>query len=114
MAAAPGKVRKRIGLSGQHAAVDEQLTGLENLDMSGRLHHLGLKRLKARARELLEQFSLTDAAQRIVSTYSGGVRRRLDLTGALVSEAPVLFLDEPITGLDPRSRTELWAGIRDR
>ncbi len=111
--AAPGEVRKRIGLSGQYAAVDEHLTGFENLDMIGRLYHLGAKRSKLRARELLERFSLEDAADRPVKTYSGGMRRRLDLAGALVAEPPVLFLDEPTTGLDPRSRTELWDVIRD-
>jgi ABC-2 type transport system ATP-binding protein len=111
--AAPGEVRKRIGLSGQYAAVDEHLTGYENLDMIGRLYHLGRKRSKIRARELLERFSLADAADRPTKTYSGGMRRRLDLAGALVAEAPVLFLDEPTTGLDPRSRIELWAVIRD-
>jgi len=109
----PGEVRKRIGLSGQYAAVDEQLTGFENLDMIGRLFHLGRKRSKARARELLERFDLTESADRPVNTYSGGMRRRLDLAGALVAETPVLFLDEPTTGLDPRSRTELWSVIRD-
>lgn len=111
--AAPGEVRKRIGLSGQYAAVDEHLTGFENLDMIGRLYHLGAKRSKLRARELLERFSLEDAADRPVKTYSGGMRRRLDLAGALVAEPPVLFLDEPTTGLDPRSRTELWDVIRE-
>ncbi|MFV1962547.1 MAG: ATP-binding cassette domain-containing protein [Acidimicrobiia bacterium] len=111
--ASPGEVRKRIGLSGQYAAVDEHLTGFENLDMIGRLYHLGARRSKTRARELLERFDLVDAADRPVKTYSGGMRRRLDLAGALVAEAPVLFLDEPTTGLDPRSRTELWAMIRD-
>jgi ABC-2 type transport system ATP-binding protein len=111
--AAPGEVRKRIGLSGQYAAVDEHLTGFENLDMIGRLYHLGARRSKTRARELLDRFDLVDAADRPVKTYSGGMRRRLDLAGALVAEAPVLFLDEPTTGLDPRSRTELWAMIRD-
>jgi ABC-2 type transport system ATP-binding protein len=110
---APGEVRKRIGLSGQYAAVDEHLTGFENLDMIGRLYHLGAKRSKTRARELLERFSLDHAADRPVKTYSGGMRRRLDLAGALVAEAPVLFLDEPTTGLDPRSRTELWEVIGD-
>lgn len=109
----PGEVRKRIGLSGQYAAVDEQLTGFENLDMIGRLFHLGRKRSKSRARGLLERFDLADAADRPVYTYSGGMRRRLDLAGALVAETPVLFLDEPTTGLDPRSRTELWSVIRD-
>ena len=110
---APGEVRKRIGLSGQYAAVDEHLTGFENLDLIGRLYHLGRKRSKERARELLDRFSLADVADRPAGTYSGGMRRRLDLAGALVAEAPVLFLDEPTTGLDPRSRTELWAVIRD-
>ena len=111
--ASPGEVRKRIGLSGQYAAVDEHLTGLENLDMIGRLYHLGKKRSKIRARELLEGFDLADAADRPVKTYSGGMRRRLDLAGALVAEPPVLFLDEPTTGLDPRSRTQLWTVIGD-
>ena len=109
----PGEVRKRIGLSGQYAAVDEHLTGFENLEMIGRLYHLGRNRSRERAREMLERFSLAEAADRPVNTYSGGMRRRLDLAGALVSEAPVLFLDEPTTGLDPRSRTELWTVIRD-
>lgn len=113
VAGAPGEVRKRIGLSGQYAAVDEHLTGFENLDMIGRLYHLGRKKSKARARELLERFDLAAAADRPVKTFSGGMRRRLDLAGALVAEPPVLFLDEPTTGLDPRSRTELWAMIRD-
>lgn len=110
---APGEVRKRIGLSGQYAAVDEHLTGFENLDMIGRLYHLGRSKSRSRARELLERFDLADAADRPVKTYSGGMRRRLDLAGALVAEPPVLFLDEPTTGLDPRSRTELWGVIRD-
>lgn len=109
----PEKVRERIGLSGQYAAVDEALTGYENLDMIGRLYRLGRKRSRQRARELLERFDLTEAADRPVKTYSGGMRRRLDLAGALVAESPVLFLDEPTTGLDPRSRTELWQIIRD-
>ena len=111
MVASAGEVRKRIGLSGQYVAVDEHLTGFENLDMIGRLYHLGRKRSKARARELLERFDLAAAGDRPAKTYSGGMRRRLDLAGALVSEAPVLVLDEPTTGLDPRSRTELWAVI---
>ena len=110
---APEDVRRRIGLSGQYAAVDETLTGFENLDMIGRLYHLGRRRSAVRARELLERFSLTEAADRPVNTYSGGMRRRLDLAGALVAEPPVLFLDEPTTGLDPRSRNELWDVIRD-
>lgn len=109
----PGEVRKRIGLSGQYAAVDEYLTGYENLELLGRLYRLGAKRSKARARELLERFSLDSAADRPVKTYSGGMRRRLDLAGSLVAEAPVLFLDEPTTGLDPRSRSELWDVIRE-
>jgi len=113
LATAPEEVRERIGLSGQYAAVDEHLTGFENLDMIGRLYHLGRKRSKTRARELLDRFDLADAADRPAGTYSGGMRRRLDLAGALVAEPPVLFLDEPTTGLDPRSRTELWAVIRD-
>lgn len=109
----PVEVRRRIGLSGQYAAVDEYLTGFENLDMIGRLYHLGRRRSRERATELLERFSLTDAAHRPVSTYSGGMRRRLDLAGALVAAPPVLVLDEPTTGLDPRSRIELWDVIRD-
>jgi ABC-2 type transport system ATP-binding protein len=109
----PREVRKRIGLSGQYAAVDEYLTGFENLELTGRLYHLGAKRARARARELLERFGLEFAADRPVKTYSGGMRRRLDLAGALVAEAPVLFLDEPTTGLDPRSRSELWDVIRE-
>jgi ABC-2 type transport system ATP-binding protein len=109
----PGKVRKLIGLSGQYAAVDEHLTGFENLDMIGRLYHLGKARSRARARELLERFDLNEAADRPVKTYSGGMRRRLDLAGALVAKPPVLFLDEPSSGLDPRSRTELWDVIRE-
>jgi len=106
-------VRRRIGLSGQYAAVDEHLTGFENLDMIGRLYHMGRDRARVKARELLDRFDLTDAADRPVKTYSGGMRRRLDLAGAIVAEPPVLFLDEPTTGLDPRSRTEMWGVIRD-
>ena len=104
----PQEVRRRIGLSGQYAAVDENLTGFENLDMVGRLYHLGRRRSRERARELLAQFRLTDAADRVAKTYSGGMRRRLDLAGALVAQPPVLFLDEPTTGLDPRSRNDMW------
>lgn len=101
--AEPDKVRERIGLSGQTAAVDEHLTGYENLDMVGRLYHLGREKSRARARELLERFDLTEAGDRPAKTYSGGMRRRLDLAAALVAEPDVLFLDEPTTGLDPRS-----------
>ena len=102
-------LRSRIGASGQYAAVDEYLTGFENLEMVGRLYHLGGKRSKARARELLEQFDLVEAGDRPVKGYSGGMRRRLDLAGALVAEPEVLFLDEPTTGLDPRGRAEVWS-----
>jgi ABC-2 type transport system ATP-binding protein len=111
--AEPGKVRRTIGLSGQYAAVDEHLTGYENLDMIGRLYHLGAPAARTRARELLDQFDLSDAGDRPVKTYSGGMRRRLDVAGALVAKSPVLFLDEPTTGLDPRSRVDLWGTIRD-
>jgi ABC-2 type transport system ATP-binding protein len=104
----PGRVRERIGVSGQYAAVDEYLTGYENLDMVGRLYGLGAKRSRERARELLEQFRLSEAGDRTAKTYSGGMRRRLDLAGALVARPPVLFLDEPTTGLDPRSRNDMW------
>jgi ABC-2 type transport system ATP-binding protein len=106
-------LRSRIGASGQYAAVDQELTGAENLEMVGRLYHLGTKRAKARGRELLARFSLEEAADRPVKGYSGGMRRRLDLAGALVANPPVLFLDEPTTGLDPRARTELWDVITE-
>jgi ABC-2 type transport system ATP-binding protein len=109
----PKGVRRLIGLSGQYAAVDEHLTGYENLDMIGRLYHLGKTRSRERARELLAIFDLTEAGDRPVKTYSGGMRRRLDLAGAIVAEPPVLFLDEPSSGLDPRSRVDLWDVIRD-
>ena len=108
----PREVRRRLGLSGQYAAVDEYLTGFENLDMIGRLYHLGRRHSRERARELLAQFSLTEAGDRPTRTYSGGMRRRLDLAGALVAAPPILFLDEPTTGLDPRSRTEMWGVIQ--
>jgi ABC-2 type transport system ATP-binding protein len=101
-------VRRVLGLAGQSATVDDILTGRENLVMIGELHHLGRKVAKARAAELLEQFSLTDAADRLAKTYSGGMRRRLDLAATLVAGPEVLFLDEPTTGLDPRARLELW------
>ncbi|GAA3528350.1 daunorubicin resistance protein DrrA family ABC transporter ATP-binding protein [Aeromicrobium panaciterrae] len=109
----PREVRRNLGLSGQYAAVDEYLTGFENLDMIGRLYHLGRNKSRARARELLGQFNLEDAADRPAKTYSGGMRRRLDLAGALVAAPPVLFLDEPTTGLDPRSRTDMWAVLQE-
>jgi ABC-2 type transport system ATP-binding protein len=105
------KVRQHIGLAGQYAAVDENLTGFENLDMVGRLYHLGGGRSRERARELLASFDLSEAGDRLVRTYSGGMRRRLDLAAALVARPPVLFLDEPTTGLDIRSRIGLWDAI---
>ena len=107
-------LRAHIGLAGQYAAVDENLTGFENLEMVGRLYHLGRRPAKERSRELLERFSLTDAEDRLAKTYSGGMRRRLDLAAALVARPPVLFLDEPTTGLDPRSRLQLWETIEAR
>jgi ABC-2 type transport system ATP-binding protein len=110
----PGQVRRAIGVSGQYAAVDEYLTGMENLEMVGRLYHLGRKRARARAEELLERFNLADAANRPVMTYSGGMRRRLDLAGALVISPPVIVLDEPTTGLDPRGRLGMWDVISER
>ena len=113
LATEPQLVRERIGLSGQYAAVDEILTGRENLQMIGRLYRRSRGEAGARADELLERFDLVDAGDRPVKTYSGGMRRRLDLAGALVAEPPVLFLDEPTTGLDPRSRIDLWGVIRD-
>ncbi|MFN2543867.1 MAG: ATP-binding cassette domain-containing protein [Actinomycetota bacterium] len=113
VATEPDKVRERIGLSGQNAAVDEHLTGYENLDMVGRLYHLGKARASERARELLERFDLEDAADRTAKTYSGGMRRRLDLAAALVAEPEVVFLDEPTTGLDPRSRVQMWETIHE-
>src|SRR4051812_42992805 len=107
-------LRARIGLAGQYAAVDENLTGFENLEMVGRLYHMGRASARTRADELLERFELTDAAKRPVKTSSGGMRRRLDLAAALVFRPPVLFLDEPTTGLDPRSRLGLWETIEGR
>ncbi|MCX9191584.1 DrrA-related ABC transporter ATP-binding protein [Carbonactinospora thermoautotrophica] len=109
----PDAVRRIMGLSGQYAAVDENLTGRENLDMVGRLYHLGRKAARRRAEELLEQFGLTDAGDRPVRTYSGGMRRRLDLAAALVAKPRILLLDEPTTGLDPRSRLMMWDVIAD-
>lgn len=109
----PQRLRAHIGASGQYAAVDEYLTGFENLEMVGRLYHLGIQRSKQRARELLERFRLSEAADRPVKGYSGGMRRRLDLAGALVANPPVLFLDEPTTGLDPRARMDLWDVIEE-
>jgi ABC-2 type transport system ATP-binding protein len=112
--AEPQAVRASIGLSGQFAAVDENLTGRENLWLFAKLYQLSSEAAKARAGELLEQFSLTDAADRPAKTYSGGMRRRLDLAGSLIVHPEVLFLDEPTTGLDPSSRLDLWDVIRER
>jgi ABC-2 type transport system ATP-binding protein len=106
-------VRRIIGLAGQNAAVDENLTGRENIRMVGRLSHMSWKAVRGRTDELLESFGLTDAANRALKTYSGGMRRRLDLAAALVAQPPVLFLDEPTTGLDPQSRQDLWGVIED-
>jgi ABC-2 type transport system ATP-binding protein len=108
------ELRSKIGLAGQYAAVDENLTGFENLEMIGRLYHMPRKEARVRATELLERFELTDAAKRPAKTYSGGMARRLDLAAALVVRPPVLFLDEPTTGLDPRSRLGLWETIEGR
>jgi ABC-2 type transport system ATP-binding protein len=111
--AQPQRVRNIIGLAGQYAAIDENLTGRENLRLVGKLSHLAPRDIGARADELLERFALADAANRVARTYSGGMRRRLDLAAALVHEPPVLFLDEPTTGLDPQGRNELWHVIED-
>jgi ABC-2 type transport system ATP-binding protein len=108
VATQPNEVRRRIGLAGQYAAIDENLTGFENLRLVGRLNHLARPAAADRATELLAQFDLTDAAHRPARTYSGGMRRRLDLAAALVTHPPVLLLDEPTTGLDPVSRQDLW------
>ena len=109
----PEKVREVIGLSGQYAAVDEILTGYDNLVMFGELYHLGKKNAVIRANELLERFSLTEAAKRPIKTYSGGMRRRLDLAASLIVKPKILFLDEPTTGLDPRGRQEMWGVIQE-
>jgi len=108
----PDKVRAAIGLAGQHAAVDDDLTGWENLLILGLMLHLGRRRARARATELLDRFGLADAADRLVKTWSGGMRRRLDLLASLIVAPEVLFLDEPTTGLDPRSRAEIWSTVR--
>ncbi|GAB3995874.1 ATP-binding cassette domain-containing protein [Nocardioides marmoraquaticus] len=111
--AQPQELRRRIGVSGQYAAVDEHLSARENLDMVGRLYHLGKGASRRRAEELIERFDLVAAADRPVKGFSGGMRRRLDLAGALVAQPPVLFLDEPTTGLDPRGRAGMWDVIED-
>ncbi|MEU9964010.1 ATP-binding cassette domain-containing protein [Streptomyces malaysiensis] len=108
----PDQVRYRIGLVGQHAAVDEELSGRQNLEMFGRLYHLGGRRAAARADELLERFGLESTGTKAVGRYSGGMRRRLDLAASLIMRPPILFLDEPTTGLDPRGRTEVWNAVR--
>ncbi|HEY8481678.1 MAG TPA: ATP-binding cassette domain-containing protein, partial [Spirillospora sp.] len=112
VAAQPRQVRRRIGLAGQYAALDEVLTGRQNLRMFGRLFHLGKRRAAERADELLERFGLTEAADKGVKEYSGGMRRRLDLAASMILAPDVLFLDEPTTGLDPRARNEVWQSIR--
>jgi len=109
----PQEARRRIGLTGQYAAVDEILTGRQNLELFGRLFHLGRRRARLRAAELLEQFELADAGDKGVKAYSGGMRRRLDLAASMILAPQVLFLDEPTTGLDPRGRGEVWTAIRD-
>src|SRR5258705_7169781 len=109
----PSKVREQLALTGQFAAVDELLTGRENLEMFGRLFRLSRTEARRRASELLERFELTDAADRTAKTYSGGMRRRLDLASSMLTQPRVLFLDEPTTGLDPRSRNEIWEIVRD-
>jgi len=109
----PDQVRRIIGLTGQYAGVDEYLTGRENLKMVGSLYHLRPEAVKKRASELLERFDLVDAADRPLNTYSGGMRRRLDLAASLVARPSIIFLDEPTTGLDPRSRLELWSVIEE-
>jgi ABC-2 type transport system ATP-binding protein len=113
VATEPQRVRARIGVTGQSATMDELLTGRQNLDIIGRLYHLGATRSRQRATELLSQFGLDDAASRLVKTYSGGMRRRLDLAASLLADPEVLFLDEPTSGLDPVSRAAMWQTIRD-
>jgi ABC-2 type transport system ATP-binding protein len=108
----PDEVRARIGLVGQNAAVDEELSGRQNLELFGRLHRLGARGAARRAGELLARFGLSDTGPKAVKQYSGGMRRRLDLAAALISRPEVLFLDEPTTGLDPRGRTEVWNAVR--
>ncbi|MEV0224637.1 ATP-binding cassette domain-containing protein [Streptomyces sp. NPDC050704] len=107
-----GRIRRRIGLLGQHAALDEELGGRQNLEMFGRLYHLGARHARVRADELLERFGLADTGRKVVKQYSGGMRRRLDLAASLITEPEVLFLDEPTTGLDPRGRAEVWGAVR--
>jgi ABC-2 type transport system ATP-binding protein len=109
----PQRVREHIGLVGQNAAVDEALSGRQNLELFGRLYHLGPAAARQRAAELLEQFSLADTGNKAAKQYSGGMRRRLDLAASLILAPPVLFLDEPTTGLDPRGRAEVWQAVRD-
>jgi ABC-2 type transport system ATP-binding protein len=109
---AAGRVRQSIGLLGQHAALDEELGGRQNLEMFGRLYHLGARHARVRADELLERFGLGDTGRKAVKQYSGGMRRRLDLAASLITEPEVLFLDEPTTGLDPRGRAEVWDAVR--
>ncbi len=113
LATQPNEIRRSIGLTGQYAAVDELLTGEENLTMVGRLYHLPGSEVRRRGQELLEQFDLTAAARRPAKTYSGGMRRRLDLAASLMARPPVIFLDEPTTGLDPRSRLGMWEVLDD-
>jgi len=107
------EIRKIIGLTGQYAAIDEYLTGRENLEMMGRLYHLSKAESKKRAVELLDQFGLTESAERPAKNYSGGMRRKLDLAASLVATPPLIFLDEPTTGLDPRSRVSMWKIIEE-
>ncbi len=108
----PNEARRSLGLTGQYTAVDEYLNGFENLEMIGRLYHLSATDAKRRANELLEQFDLVEASKKAVKTYSGGMRRRLDLAASLIATPPVIFLDEPTTGLDPRSRLAMWDVIK--